>query len=117
MPTGPAVPVEGTDYDFREPRSLVGVDLDQPFGGCFPGQDGLIHHRLTSEHGGVELWADPAFRWVQAFTPGEFADRGDGVVAVEPMTCPPDALNSGDGLIIIAPGESWSARWGLLPLS
>ena len=117
MPAGPAVPVEGTEYDYREPRSLAGANLDQPFGECFPGQDGLIHHRLTSPHGGVELWADPAFRWVQAFTPGDFADRGDGAVAVEPMTCPPNALNSGEDLITLAPGESWSARWGFLPLS
>jgi aldose 1-epimerase len=117
MPTGAAKPVDGTDYDYRHPRSLAGVWLDQPFGECFPGDDGLIHHRLTSPHGGVELWADPAFRWVQAFTPHEFPGRGAGVVAVEPMTCPPDALNSGDDLINLAPGESWSARWGFLPLS
>jgi aldose 1-epimerase len=117
MPTGPAEKVDGTDLDFREPRSLDGVTLDQPFGDCFPGPDGLIHHRLTSEQGGIELWADPAFRWVQAFTPPEFPGRGAGVVAVEPMTCPPDALNSGIDLITLAPGDSWSARWGFLPLS
>ena len=117
MPTGPAKPVEGTEYDFRTARPLAGVNLDQPFGECLPGPDGLIHHRLTSPHGGVELWADPAFRWVQAFTPPEFPGRADGAVAVEPMTCPPDALNSGDDLITLAPGESWSARWGFLPLS
>jgi aldose 1-epimerase len=116
MPSGPAMKVEGTDYDFRAPRSLAGVDLDQPFGECFPGKDGLIHHRLTSPEAGIELWADPAFRWVQAFTPPEFPGRGAGVVAVEPMTCPPDALNSGEDLITLAPGESWSARWGFLPL-
>jgi len=32
------------------------------------------------------------------------------------MTCPPDALNSGEGLVVLAPGERWSARWGLRPL-
>ena len=31
------------------------------------------------------------------------------------MTCPPDALNSGDGLITLAPDETWSGSWGLRP--
>jgi aldose 1-epimerase len=60
------------------------------------------------------VWADPAFRWVQVYTPNDFLGRGRAV-AIEPMTCPPDALNSGIDLITIAPGEAWSARWGLLP--
>jgi aldose 1-epimerase len=37
-------------------------------------------------------------------------------VAVEPMTCPPDALNSGTDLITLAPGESWTGSWGLRPI-
>jgi aldose 1-epimerase len=48
------------------------------------------------------------------FTPGGFPDRGRAV-AVEPMTCPPDALNSGLGLLTVAPGESWTGSWGLRP--
>ena len=60
------------------------------------------------------MWADPDFGWVQVFTPGGFPDRGRAV-AVEPMTCPPDALNSGLGLITVAPGESWTGSWGLRP--
>ncbi|HEX3779925.1 MAG TPA: aldose 1-epimerase family protein [Pseudonocardiaceae bacterium] len=116
MPSGPAVPVEGTEYDFRKPRSLADYDLDTPFGDCQPEADGLIHHRLTSPHGGIEMWADPDFRWVQAFTPPAFPGRADGVVAFEPMTCPPNALNSGEDLITLEPGQSWSGRWGLHPL-
>jgi aldose 1-epimerase len=36
-----------------------------------------------------------------------------GGVAVEPMTCPPDALNSQEGLIVLEPGASFTGRWGL----
>ena len=46
------------------------------------------------------------------FTPSDFPGRGRAV-AVEPMTCPPDALNSGDGLVRLAPGESWTGAWGV----
>ncbi|WP_329787957.1 aldose 1-epimerase family protein [Lentzea sp. DG1S-22] len=116
VPSGPAVPVEGTPFDFRGGRLLEGVRLDTPFGGCEPSEDGLVHHTLVAENGGVEVWADPAFRWVQVYTPDSYPGRGRAV-AVEPMTCPPDALNSGVDLIWVSPGESWGARWGIRPLS
>ena len=115
LPTGPSVPVEGTDLDFRTPQPLAGRDLNNPLGGCQPAADGLIHHRLIGPSGGVELWADPDFRWVQVFTPPGFGDRGAGAVAIEPMTCPPDALNSGTDLIHLAPGQTWTGRWGFTP--
>jgi aldose 1-epimerase len=113
-PSGPAVPVDGTEYDFRVARPLSGVRLDTPFGDCEPGDDGLVRHVLTAPTGGVELWADPDFRWVQVFTPDAFPGRGRAI-AIEPMTCPPDALNSGTDLITLAPGESWAGRWGISP--
>ncbi|GEL26219.1 aldose 1-epimerase [Pseudonocardia sulfidoxydans NBRC 16205] len=97
--------------------SLRDARLDDCFGGARPDPgDTLVRHRLTSPDGGVELWADPAFGWVQVFTPHDLGGNGPAV-AVEPMTCPPDALNSGDGLVVLGPGERWSARWGLRPLA
>ncbi len=47
---------------------------------------------------------------------------GDGVgqperrrmaIAVEPMTCPPDAFRSGTDLIELEPGKYWRGIWGL----
>ncbi|MCE7008987.1 aldose 1-epimerase family protein [Kibdelosporangium philippinense] len=115
VPDGPAVPVAGTEYDFLTARPLRDVHLDTPFGGCLPGEDGLVRHVLTGPSGGVELWADPDFKWVQVFTPGEFPGRGRAI-AIEPMTCPPDALNSGIDLIVVEPGQSWAGRWGITPI-
>ena len=115
-PNGPATDVTGTSADFRTPVPLADVHLDTPFGDCRPAADGLIHHRLTAPSGGLELWADPDFKWVQVFTPDNFPGVGSAL-AIEPMTCPPDALNSGIDLITLAPGQSWSGRWGLIPLS
>ncbi len=79
---------------------------------------GRYEHTLTGPQGrGLTLWADAAFAWVQLFTPREFpAPEGPRqAVAIEPMTCPADALNSGEGLIVLQPGETWSASWGLSP--
>ncbi|WP_214368643.1 aldose 1-epimerase family protein [Pseudonocardia sp. H11422] len=114
LPSGPPAPVTAAD-DFRTGRPLRGRALDTPFGGCAPAAgDTRVRHRLTGPDGGLELWADPAFDWVQVFTPDDHPGRGRAV-AVEPMTCPPDALNSGLGLITLAPEESWTGSWGLRP--
>jgi aldose 1-epimerase len=36
-------------------------------------------------------------------------------VAVEPMTCPPNAFRTGDALIRLEPGESIASTWGIEP--
>ena len=110
LPAGPEEPI---DPALREGLPLRGADLDDAFGGAEP-VDGRVRHRLSGPDGAVELWADPAFGWVQVFTPDDHPGRGRAV-AVEPMTCPPDALNSGTGLLVVGPGESWSGSWGISP--
>ena len=116
VPVAKPVSVEGTDLDFRQGRPLREADLDTAFGGCVPGEDGLVHHSVTRDGTGVEVWAEPVFGWVQVFTPGEFPGKGARAVAIEPMTCPPDALNSGADLIVLPAGETWTGRWGVRPL-
>lgn len=116
VPSGKPQSLEGTDLDFRDGRELRGVELDTAFGDCVPGADGLVRHSVTHSGGGVEVWAEPVFGWVQVFTPAEFPGKGARAVAIEPMTCPPDALRSGTDLITVAPGDTWTGRWGIRPL-
>ncbi|OLR89890.1 aldose 1-epimerase family protein [Actinokineospora bangkokensis] len=111
LPSGPAEPI--TDFDFAAGQPLRGVVLDDAFGGCEPGADGLVRHAVTGPGGGVEVWADAVFKWVQVYTAAEFPGKGQRAVAVEPMTCPPDALNSGEDVLVLAPGDSWTGSWGI----
>jgi len=115
VPSGPATPI--TEHDFAAGVPLRSLTLDDAFGGCEPGPDGLVHHSLTGPGGGVELWADPVFRWVQVYTPDSFPGRPGRAVAIEPMTCPPDALNSGTDLLTVAPGDGWTGSWGIRSVS
>ena len=112
LPGGPTRALDAAERTV----ALRGAALDDCFGGARPADgDDLVRHRLTGPAGGVELWADPAFGWVQVFTPDDFDGHGPAV-AVEPMTCPPDALHSGTDLVVLGPGETWRGRWGLTPL-
>jgi aldose 1-epimerase len=116
LPARPPRSLEGDEQDFRLGRLLAGVLLDTAFGGASPLPDDpgqLVRHTLTDPSGqGVEVWAEPVFRWVQVYTADSFPGRGRAI-AIEPMTCPPNALNSGVDLIVLAPGEDWAGSWGL----
>jgi aldose 1-epimerase len=58
------------------------------------------------------LWFEEPFRYVQLFT-GDHPDVERRGFAVEPMTCPPNAFNTGEGLIILEPGATFRGRWGI----
>ena len=114
LPIG-AARVTGTGYDFTAPRPLRGVRLDTAYGDLIRDPDGTTRVRIQAGDGrGVEVWADGAFSWWQVFTgdavPGPRQRRS---VAIEPMTCPPDAFRSGRDLITLAPDETWQGTWGI----
>ncbi|MGV8969886.1 MAG: aldose 1-epimerase family protein [Microbacteriaceae bacterium] len=113
-PTG-EVSVEGTDYDLRDGRVLGDRFFDDAFGQVTI-VDGVSRHYLTAPDGRtLELWQDAHCGYVQVFTTQIFPKRnGVGTaVAIEPMTAPPNAFNSGDGLRWLEPGADWSVSWGL----
>jgi aldose 1-epimerase len=117
VPTGTA-PVR-PETDFRTARALGATELDTAFTQIArsrpQGAWEVVVGGLAS--GAVTVWGDDSLDWVQVFT-AKGRDTGvDGVrgIAVEPMSCPADAFNSGDGLVILDPGQSWSAQWGIEP--
>jgi aldose 1-epimerase len=113
LPTG-EIPVDGTEWDFREGRRVGDVELDDAFGEL-ASEDGQVLHTLTAPDGrSVSIWADDEFDYVQVFTSREFpGEDGDVAIAVEPMTAPAEAFNSGRGLRWLAPGEEWQLTWGI----
>ncbi|RYG63603.1 galactose mutarotase, partial [bacterium] len=71
-------------------------------------EDGTVRVRLRGDGAGVEITFDATCPWVQVHT----ADADDRIgLAVEPMTCAPDAFNSGTGLVLLEPGEAHAAGW------
>jgi aldose 1-epimerase len=117
LPTG-AVPVTGTRYDLRAGAEIGDLLIDHAFTDLERDDDGLAWVRLTAPDGrGAAVWMDPAYGYLQLFTGDVVPEprRRQGL-AVEPMTCPPNALATGEAVLRLEPGESTTAAWGITPL-
>ncbi|HEV2886681.1 MAG TPA: aldose 1-epimerase family protein [Jatrophihabitans sp.] len=109
-------PASGTELDFTAPRSLRGQRLDTAFTAVTPDFQATSAAVLSHANSSVRIWAGPDFTWWQVYTSDYFepgSDRWRRSVAVEAMTCGPDAFNSGADLIVLEPGVDWSADWGV----
>jgi aldose 1-epimerase len=114
IPSGAPRDVAGTDFDFRTARKLADTRLDHAFTGLRREADGLAWVRLEAGGTGTAMWADAGYRWLQVFTGDALEPAYRRVaLAVEPMTCPPNAFVSGDDLIVLQPRETVTCRWGL----
>ena len=117
------LPVSG-GTDLREGVAVGELALDTAFRALRP-VDRVVASLTAPDGSRLEVLQDDDWRYLQIFTTpifprsGEFGAGELGVralgtaIAVEPMTAPPDALNSGDDLIWLEPGQSYEGRWGL----
>jgi len=121
IPTGRLIPVQRTPFDFLEPRRIGTTQLDTAFTSLLPGADGLTRIELQAPDGGrrLTLWMDAAYRFLMVFTGDTIpqADRRRRGLGIEPMTCAPNAFRTGDGLIVLQPGQSASSTWGLFAVA
>lgn len=108
-------PVAGTPLDFRGPTSLDGLAVDTAFTDLDRDGEGRAGVRLGRPDGcTVELWADRSYPVIQLYTADSLAgERRRSGLAAEPMTCPPNAFQSGSGVIRLEPGESTTSTWGV----
>jgi aldose 1-epimerase len=114
IPVGHPQDVTGTDFDFRIGRPIGAAALDHAFTGVTRDPAGRAWARLTGRQAAVALWAGPGYEWLQAFTGDTLGpDRRRRAVAIEPMTCPPNAFVTGTDLLTIAPGASVTHQWGV----
>ncbi len=119
LPTGEVRPVTGSELDFTTARSIGSTRMDTAFTGLRRDPDGLARASLERPGGdhGVELWVDDYFGYLMCYTGDTLGDAGRRRtgLALEPMTCPPDAFRSETGVAALEPGGGWEATWGLRP--
>jgi len=107
IPTGLGAVASGP-FDFAEPRRIGELFIDHAFTGLRASRARVV----AADGRGAELRWDEGAPWVQVHT----GDRPEPAyhragLAVEPMTCPPDAFNSGTDLIVLEPGAAHSVAW------
>jgi aldose 1-epimerase len=115
LPTGQILPVQGHALDFTTRKSVNGHTLDTTYTELVRDDSGLATVLLVDASGGeIELSVDRNFPYLQVFT-GDHLEKGRRrtAVAVEPMTCPPDALRSGKDVVVLEPGQHWAGSWRL----
>lgn len=114
IPTAEVPLGSGHSLNLSEGVALSDVSLDTAFR-VTARPEGIVT-RLTSSTGhATELWQDSSWGWVQVFLTDTFPTATGNVwaLAVEPMTSPPNALATGENIITLAPGETWTASWGI----
>ena len=115
IPVGAPVPVSG-GFDLLPPgRDLGDTVLDTAFTDLRRDERGRAWVRLGGPEHRVALWAGTGYEWLQLFS----ADTLDGDahrahLAAEPMTCPPNAFNSGTDLLVLSPGQAVENDFGIL---
>lgn len=119
LPTGDVRPVAGSELDFTTPRAIGPTRMDTPFTGLLRDGDGLAWASLEDRESGrgADLWMDGRFRYLMCYTGDSLGDPAlrRTAVALEPMTCPPDALRSGCDVLTLEPGQEWQGAWGIHP--
>jgi aldose 1-epimerase len=108
--------VAGGRYDFREPRAIGALVLDDCFCELVRDADGRARVTLTGGGRRAALWLGEAYGYAMVYSGDtlEVARRRRGL-AVEPMTCAPNAFASGEGLVALEPGAGHVAVWGIEP--
>jgi len=108
-------PVERTEYDFRRPRPIGGAKLDHAFTHLERDDDGLASVELLNpeDERSLLLWLDDSYPYLQLFTGDPLPDVARRSLAVEPMTCPPNAFRTGESVVVLEPGEATSSSWGI----
>lgn len=114
IPAGAPLDVAGSEYDFTNRRPIGATVLDHAFTGLETDASGRALAVLAGPDADVTLWAGHGYGWLQVFTGDPLKPEARRrSVAIEPMTCPPNAFVTGTDLLTIEPGESTAQQWGI----
>jgi aldose 1-epimerase len=103
--------VAGTPYDFSRARPIGDLKLNT----CYFELERDPDRRARVGLEGTTLWVDETYPYLMLFSGEDLPDPAEHrrSLAVEPMTCPPNAFRTGTALIVLRPGESIAGRWGI----
>jgi aldose 1-epimerase len=108
LPTGERRPFDGAV------GRIADQVFDDPLTDLTRDHDGWARVRLRGSAGAIELAVDASWPWLQVYS-GDTLPPGQRrrSLAVEPMTCPPNAFADGVDLVVLEPGAEWAGTWTL----
>ncbi len=118
IPTGRASTADGP-YDFRGGARLDGLVVDHALTDLARDGEGRVVARLIDPVTslGTALWADRSCAYLQVYTGERLRPTPRTGVAIEPMSCAPNAFGSGEGLLWLDPGDLVTHRFGIVALA
>lgn len=103
----------GKKHVYNQYHSLApmkGLELDN----CFTLSERSVISEMVMQDAknnlNLHIWQQTGqgkFNYLQIYTPPHRRS-----IAIEPMSCAPDAINNGMGLNVLQPGQWWEAAWG-----
>lgn len=108
-------------HDFRGGKTIGGVVFNETYGDL-ERVDGVATATLRHPDGhGVALWVDELIPWLLVYSADDVPGGERRSLAIEPMTAPANAFNSGIDLVTLAPagepGDELSVTWGIRALT
>ena len=114
LPTGEIATTRSTDVDFSEPRVIGPTVIDECYSELARDARGRIFATLSGARRKLTVWADGHYHYMQVFSGDTLAPaRRRRGLAIEPMTCPPNAFQSKVDLITLEPDEQIELQWGV----
>jgi aldose 1-epimerase len=114
-PIEPASSVDGTPFDFRQPRPIGATKLDVTLAELARDDEGRIVVNYRSADSSISItcrYYEP-IKFIQLFSGDTLPMYRRRSLAIEPYTCLPNAFNNGIGLIHIPPGGAVRVHWTL----
>lgn len=105
----------GSELDFADDVAIGCRSLEVAFTGLHRDTEGRAWVWLSDPCGQTTaLWMDQSYPFIEVYTshtqaPPHFRTA----LGVKPATCAPGARRSGEGLLMLEPGQSTSATWGI----
>jgi aldose 1-epimerase len=114
LPVG-SIAVEDGGYDFRQSRRIGSTVFDHAFTDLQRDENGIAYVQLQEPDSQIQvsLWVDRSYPYLMLFSGDPLPNVNRRSLAVEPMTCPPNAFRTGVSLIMLEAGCSCTGTWGI----
>jgi aldose 1-epimerase len=116
IPVGREIATKNFDANGGQ-LNFDGLKLDDCFADLVRDENGNATTTVVRSSGDkIEIWQDSSFRYLMVYAHHQLSSQGmqsEGI-AIEPQTAPANALQSGEDLFMLEPGQQRSARWGVM---